>query len=586
MKNGYQRGEPPSLPAGILAAIVAVWVSVLLSAGAKLTLGLGDTDDALRLAIVRDLISGRAGWYDQHIARLQPPIGMDSHWSRLVDGGLTALDRGFQVFLSPPAAELAMRHVWPLLWLLPVIWAALAMARRLGGPLAMFLAAVLCATDVGIYGQWTPGRIDHHNVQIAMFMIALAGAISGGRRGGLIAGLAAAAGLAVGVEALVFLALIGAGVGMRFALEPEAARRPTRTFAIGLGLGLALLFLVQTPPAHWGLSVCDAAGLNLVGGVGVGCLGILLLTLAPSPAEFWKRLAGLAGVGALAAAVYAVPQPACLGGPLGQVDPRLWPIWLSTVDEIRPLLVPPSAMSSGIRFTFDVILVAGFIATAWLGRDRSTRTFAWGLAASCLLVTSLAALVAWRMGYYAVWIATPLIAAAIADLAGRSKRPMLVPSVLAVAAIATAASASARFWGGAAEREAVAEEDVCATNDALRPLAALPPGLVLAEIDMGPYILANTRHSVLSAPYHRIPQGIIAARAALAAPPGQDEAAVRRLGATYILACPARIAYGGHIGLGANSLQVRLDRGPVPAWLTRVSAPGAPLQVYKVRPAG
>ena len=34
--------------------------------------------------------------------------------------------------------------------------------------------------------------------------------------------------------------------------------------------------------------------------------------------------------------------------------------------------------------------------------------------------------------------------------------------------------------------------------------ATLQPGLVLSEIDLGPYILARTPHSVLNAPYHRM----------------------------------------------------------------------------------
>src|SRR6185312_14768517 len=51
---------------------------------------LGDTDDAMRLVMVRDLLAGR-GWYDQVIWRLQPPHGVLLHWSRLVDGGIAAL---------------------------------------------------------------------------------------------------------------------------------------------------------------------------------------------------------------------------------------------------------------------------------------------------------------------------------------------------------------------------------------------------------------------------------------------------------------------------------------------------------------
>lgn len=48
---------------------------------------LGDTDDATRLVMVRDMFAGH-GWWDQKITRLQPPVGLYMHWSRLLDGGL------------------------------------------------------------------------------------------------------------------------------------------------------------------------------------------------------------------------------------------------------------------------------------------------------------------------------------------------------------------------------------------------------------------------------------------------------------------------------------------------------------------
>ena len=41
-------------------------------------------DDALRLVEVRDLVAGQ-GWYDLHHYRINPPEGVITHWSRLVD---------------------------------------------------------------------------------------------------------------------------------------------------------------------------------------------------------------------------------------------------------------------------------------------------------------------------------------------------------------------------------------------------------------------------------------------------------------------------------------------------------------------
>src|SRR5262249_15601947 len=70
------------------------------------------------------------------------------------------------------------------------------------------------------------------------------------------------------------------------------------------------------------------------------------------------------------------------------------------------------------------------------------------------------------------------------------------------------------------------------------PLASLPRGLVLGFIDAGPFVLMQTPHSVLAAPYHRNIKGnagmldVFLGRA--------DEAAARlkALGVDYVAFCP------------------------------------------------
>src|ERR1700744_2028691 len=114
-----------------LAVTLVVRVALSLHDG-NLGKTLGDTDDAMRLVLVRDLMAGR-GWYDQWVGRLQPPVGPYMHWSGLVGAGLGAEAWVFRLVLSPPAAETATRLVWPLAWIYPAVLCALLIARRLGG---------------------------------------------------------------------------------------------------------------------------------------------------------------------------------------------------------------------------------------------------------------------------------------------------------------------------------------------------------------------------------------------------------------------------------------------------------------------
>ena len=51
---------------------------------------LQDTDDNLRMSQVRALLAGQ-DWFDLRQHRLTPPLGIDVHWSRLVDLPLAGL---------------------------------------------------------------------------------------------------------------------------------------------------------------------------------------------------------------------------------------------------------------------------------------------------------------------------------------------------------------------------------------------------------------------------------------------------------------------------------------------------------------
>ena len=92
-----------------------------------------DADDALRLVQVRSFLAGQ-GWFDLHQARLDPPFGYDSHWSRLIDAGPCRAVLSSSPSLSTDAlAERLMSALWPVLWLIPTIGGAVAIAWRLAG---------------------------------------------------------------------------------------------------------------------------------------------------------------------------------------------------------------------------------------------------------------------------------------------------------------------------------------------------------------------------------------------------------------------------------------------------------------------
>lgn len=602
--------RPGRTALAVLAAGLAVCVVVYLRTGLHLGADLGDTDDATRLVLVRDLLHGR-GWFDQRVTRLQPPMGVWLHWSRLLDGGLALLDRAYGLVMPPAQAELWMRRTWPLLWVFAACGAAVAGARRLAdtgprGPqlasAAVLAAAVVLVFDLDLFGaQFHSGRIDHHDVQITLALAAAAAAYARGPRvrGAVAAGAAVALGLAVGLEALVFEAVVAASFGLRLLADRGEARR-TAAFGLTLAAGTLLAFLAQTPPARWGVPACDALGVNLLAGAAVGGLTLAAAARLGARRAWPARLGLLTAGGALTLAVYLLLDPRCLHGPFADVDPAMRPFWLDHVQEMRdwPKLLKAER---GSALAYVVFVSMGMAAWLLTGLSRSRRrTAAWPLSGALLFLGAAAGWGAYRMDAYGEWFSVAPLAVLAAEISTRlPKRGGVVASLLVALllspVVATAGVLAAdRAWpwrkpgagGGGGDGPA----DRCFDRASYRPLARLPAGVAVGEIDVGPFVLAHTPHAALSAPYHRMNYGVMRARAIVAAPVDQAQARLRALEAdvhapVYVLECPVHARHADRDGLLPDALQRRLDQGRPPAWLQRLSPAGAPLQVYGLRPA-
>ncbi|MGH7015848.1 MAG: STT3 domain-containing protein, partial [Caulobacteraceae bacterium] len=309
------------LAAAFVTALV--WLSLCLHMD-RINGILGDTDDAMRLVLVRSLLHGK-GWWDQLVSRLQPPFGSYMQWSRLLTGA-EAIALWIANQLAPAGrAEWAMRFFWPLALIPAGVVSALAAARRLGGPAALVPAALLLLLDPNLYVQFIPGRLDHHNLQIVLAVAAFACAIARRDRekwaaaSGVLSGL----GLAIGLEALFFHALIGVFFALRLVADPREART-ARAYGVGLATSTLVFFCVQTPPWRWGLSFCDALALNTVVAVIVAGGGLALVAWAAQRkgARFGglARGASIVVVGALAGGAFLALDPSCLSGPFEAVD--------------------------------------------------------------------------------------------------------------------------------------------------------------------------------------------------------------------------------------------------------------------------
>lgn len=554
-----------------------------------------DTDDAMRLVELRRFLAGgMLSWFDLHEPRLGLPPGYDTHWSRLVDAGLAGVFLLFRVFANDALAERLMAVVWPLLWLVPVIGGAAAIAWRLAGREAAIIVLLLAVFSGPGIQQFRPGRIDHHNVQIALSMLVVAATVWSDRvrwtaiAAGALTGLA----LAVGFEGLLFLVLCGAAFAMRFVFN-GSGRVELRDYGLALAAGALAAFLVSTPPGRWMQPACDMIAVNSTAAVMVAGLGlalVALVALVASPSRL-TRVGLAAAPGILAVAIFVILDPRCLEGHFALVDPAVRPIWLDHVSEMQPLteLIRQAAATGLATAAFPLAALA---AALMIAREKNLyRSFGPLAAAAALLMAVAYMIIVVRGSSYAIWLGMPFVAAAmwqlftllkLDNLALRFAAALLVtPTAVTLGAVTLASAAGQPELTNLNPPERAG----CIAKSNYRALASLRPGLMaINDLEWAPYMLAWTEHSVLAAPYHRLSSSIVLSYRIFATSPDKARSLVAQAGAAYIVLCGQR----GTVGLSDQerqaSLWARLQSGRAPDWLQPIPQdPASGFRVWRVK---
>ena len=545
-----------------------------------------DSDDAMRLVELRDWIGGQS-WFDLRQYRIASDY--ETHWSRLIDVGLAGTLWVFALFAAPATAERLMFAAWPLLWLLPAMAAIAAVAWRIAGREAALVALLMAVIGLPALHQFRPGRIDHHNVQMALCFVVLAATVWSDRVrwAAVIAGAVSGLALGIGLESLPYLMLCGAGFALRYVFDPKGADAAAR-YGLALALSSLATFAATVAPDHWTRAYCDAFAINWLALVVVGGLG-LALAARYAGTRLSLRLGCALAVGAAAAALALSFDPRCAGGPYKVIDPAAWPIWLAHVHENKSFLETLAARPLTAIAVGAFPALACIAAAVLMSKPQSRRDFGFAVAAAALVVATIMTIEAIRSAMYATWLGIPLVAAFAVHLCAALNLRRLVPRVavgvmLAPAALSLGAVTIANAAGiGVGEFDRPAS-DACFEKQSYAPLARMPAGVIAADVNYGPSILALTPHSVLAAPYHRLAPAIVAAHRALAAPPEDARALLRQLGTGYVLICGKHEPNGLDQAELDASLWGHLTAGVVPAWLERVPLGDAqPISVYRVR---
>jgi putative flippase GtrA len=552
-----------------------------------------DTDDAMRAVQVRDLLAGQS-WFDMTSWRLDPPNGVFSHWSRVVDTPLAGLELFFRLFLSADYAERATRLVFPLALLGTLFRLSPWIATTLSPSASRHLAVLLAFLSGAVVTQFIPGRIDHHAPQIVLLMTALGfflkGIDSGSARSMAPASAAMALSIAISLENLPFFAVMLAALPVLFVIDGARMRAQLGWFSASALVFFPLSFAATVGPERYFLSACDAYSAVYFTAIVVGCTGLgALAGFAPLLQTPQRRAAAAGAAGAAVLATIVAIAPKCLGDPLGGIDPLVRDLWLSHVTEASPLLnfwakKPNVVIVTALPVMFG--LVAALFESA---RNIGIARRRWLVAAAVITIGFAAGLWQVRVFSSVMPIAMVPLVVAVAAIARRFTESFgavtrgLFACVLCLAVSPVGLAAA---WPA---QESVAEtiepqkgEASCLKPDALGPLAQLPPTRVAASFDIGPYLLAYTRHSAFAGPYHRDNHGNRVVADAFLATPDKAEHILRAAGAGIVLWCPHEPA--GFAKRAPNGLGAALSRGEIPAWLSPLPQSSEQLLVFALRP--
>jgi len=555
----------------------------------RLLTSLGDTDDATRLIAARELMAG-APWLDTTLPRFGGPDALVSHWSRLIDLPLAMLLSIFELVLPPPEAELIVRALWPLLVLLAFVYLMAREAELRGGRTAALISIPLTVTCLIGIVQFLPGRIDHHNVII---LCAVVGILRLARSfddadAGWSAGVLLGLGTAVGYEALALTAASLGAAMLYGALPRRSLLGPSRaavTFAATLTVALAL----TTASAALFTSRCDTLSFNIVLLSGAGALGVTGVQAFEHRLSPAAKLALLAATGCAGLVLYAYAEPQCLAGPFGQVDPALFPVWLGTVSETQSMLSMGSKLPLLGGMALVYFLAGGYCGLKLLQSHRED-----GLRFHLIVLLVAVPLSFWQIKLlpYATYLPIPLLAVWLAQPPQKQQSPAdrrtLAAVVLGVLLVVVGAGwllLSLAAPSAQRMKARLAPIQSCQSTAAITPLAHLPKGLAVADVNLGPYLVALTHLDVLAAPYHRLDRSILEADRILHASPQEAEQRLHAIGARYVITCKGLDSTTPPGGVPKDALQNLLFAGKPPTFLAPVplDAP-SPLKVWRVEP--
>lgn len=557
-----------------------------------------DNDNLLRLVEVRDLLNGQ-GWFDLHQYRMGLEGGFVMHWSRLVDTPIAAIILAASALTgSTPLAEEIAQVLWPALLFCSTLFFTLRAARAFAGASAVLPCVIVGAAGYQFLAIYSPGALDHHNVQLMLTMASLALLLEAPVRPAatLFSGLCAALTLAVGMETVPYVAAIGVCVSLLFVVDGSVERRVARGFGLGFAGLSSLVFLATIPASAWGEAQCDAFSTVQFVVAAIAGFGLSAIASVEFTARGWRhRLALLAVLAVAIGLVMLALFPQCLAAPYANLDPRLKELWLDHISEAQPLFALIIDKPALVAARYGTPLVAIILMVLRLGRGGWRRQDS--LVGVLLVVAFGVAVWQVRGSTFSIAFAVIPLSAWIATWRARAKNNSSLGMALRLAAV-WLVSINPVWMGAAAATSLALEQDRsvadtgntdkgCQKNASFAAVGRMPETTVLAPSNLGSPILALSGHRVFAGPYHRNVAGNLLVLDAFLGAPDEAHRIVEAHGVGLVAVCRGSVESVTLVKRAPHGFLSDLLRGSVPDWLEPVAgSKGGPVELYRVRQAG
>ncbi|MCL2473633.1 MAG: hypothetical protein FWF23_01840 [Alphaproteobacteria bacterium] len=552
----------------------------------------GDPDNYVYAAQAIDWIKGQ-GWYDTVQYRMNPPMGTNIHYSRL----LTVL-YSIDIFLlslvmGEVNAVITVAIIYPLvvlaLFLLALRKAASLMCGEWGN-IVCFL--VLFCPDV--VSRLALGRLDHHGIVLALtilsFVCIAEMILRNDKKFALWAGFLAAFALALGLESLAIVCLFSLFLGILSVLKGGIFSKLGVVYSSSLFLSSVFFLAVSRPPQDW-LTI-DALSYSVLFVILMGakavCFGAVALPFVNS--SLLRRISAGAVVSLVIAGGFFYAFPFLSSGPYGALPPELANIIFTNAAEAWPLFLHSRDTLMIVLFVIvSLLMISPALFFAVKDEDHKRRIIWSGLV---LILAALFALVCFyqiRFMMYVSAFSLIGVAAIIKKdwLYGRTlfhKLRLTLFIILLPAYFVLSDSVFPDFKNDPALIYSKSEDkdkkcDHFALAEVLNRFKT--PYTIINTMDTVSPVLFLTKHSILASPYHTNLTGNLDVHNFFTT---EDENVAREIAlkrnAKLVVICTA---FGGYYVYQKtlpenadlkNTFIQRLIDGYIPSWLRKVEDKG------------